>query len=451
MQPGQMTLLPRLSPLALPRCADATAFVTILTVHKDSNETSTEITRQKALIPRMNMMLLLLQVMLESLRIAEVACKRDVLLLIDEYVQSILSSCQRSDCRAFPHRKTWARLFEAAAKRFEIKQIVVAHVISGIPAADKLRAMNFTQYQALVMIDADMLILRDMSDLFAVPQQGLTIARHPYDLAQGSKCGIPLPQRGVGALLALRPNEALHDGAIAYARSMSRFDLQHFSEQLPLTCYFFQRQQLHTLPCNYLYDVAVPRYILGRSGFRDCIRHGRVGRVICGAIASHIEEECLWPVAHRHVRAVHFKGKLKPWAVEGKCTMRARAGRRLLLVAPQEGGLSVPAPEVFHALGNRSSTMVMLTGPDMIEWSVVANACLSTRRKMYVLWPEGDPLSKHCCTVNVLLEVEWHSLRADYCLREARGPDGKDELRCWPNEYEFWNLWGTDPKIRRGP
>ena len=47
----------------------------------------------------------------------------------------------------------------------------------------------------------------------------------------------------------------------------------------------------------------------------------------------------------------------------------------------------------------------------------------------------GDPLAKHCCTVNVLLEVEWRSLRADYCLREARGTDGKDELRCWPEEY----------------
>ena len=64
-----------------------------------------------------------------------------------------------------------------------------------------------------------------------------------------------------------------------------------------------------------------------------------------------------------------------------------------------------------------------MTGPDDVEWSVEANACLSTRRQMHVLWPDGEPLTAKCCNVHVFFEVEWRSMRAEYCLRESRKPD----------------------------
>lgn len=374
----------------------------VLTAHTDSNETSTEITRHGSFFGRIDTQLLLLKACVRSLRFAEEHCQREVLLFVDDPVHSafVVPSCKsHPSCRSIRSFRSWA-------ERHRVVLMRVPNIIKGIPAADKLYALTLIQYRTLVMLDADMLVLRDMHELFAARQT--IIAHHPYDLAQGKHCGIPLASRGVSALFAWQPNMTAFTDLLSAVRATGRHELKHYSEQLPLACYFHSHQRLQTLPCSYVYDTATPRYTLNKGGFRNCVAFGGVRRSACTAIAKHIEAKCLWRNTYSQAHAVHFKGKLKPWGLGVACTGKARLGR-LLLTVPQNRSSSLSS--VWESTDELSTAASPRTGTDDLDWSEVWNACISTRRRLQLTWADGKRISRKCCHINTALEAEWRALR----------------------------------------
>jgi hypothetical protein len=360
MNPATLTLLPRLRPLPLPPCSDATAYVLLLTSHANSSRTSTEITRHGSVKGRLEGQFRLLQACIESLRLAESRCRRDVVLLVDRKVESRLSSCRVMGCRA-------TRIFADWAARAGVARIVVPHVVDGVPAADKINAFALTQYRALVWLDADMLVLQDLDGLFE-NHKSLTIAHHPYDLAQGKQCGIPLAMRGVSGLVALRPNTTVYAELVNTLHAANSSDLEHYSEQLTLACYFHLRRRMRTLACSYVYDVATPRYMKGEEhgGFRNCVRFGGASRAACEEIAQHVQDECLWANTHMHAHAVHYKGNHKPWesSTDSACADKGMGQRLLLTAARNRSFVATRSPLLDLAPANATvdASAKMLTG-----------------------------------------------------------------------------------------
>lgn len=399
------TLLLRLRPLAhLPRCLDATAFVLVLTDNHIENQTSTELTRHHTWFGRIDPQLKLMQVLVRSIRLAESSCRRDVLLLLDAGNHVLFQRCEGGSSNAAPSCHPQLRTFARMMKRSGVQWRPVPPIVAGVPSADKLNVWLLHRYRKLAILDADMLVLAGMDDLFeSAPDDELTIAQHPYDLAQGSRCGIPIGRRGVGALLVVQPNRSDYAQLTARLRSTDAFTLAHFSEQLAVACHYHELQRLHTLPCSYLHDPAVDRFREGAGGYRNCIKFGGVGRRQCRTISAHVERHCLWPKVFSRVRAVHFKGKSKPWALgygtERGCSKLASLGRLRLIGA---------------ASGSEHS------GADDIVWSGEANSCISKRRQRSVLWATGAAVPERCCHIGVMLLAEYRALRAQYCVDESR-------------------------------
>ena len=188
--------------------------------------------------------------------------------------------------------------------------------------------------------------------------------------------------------------------------------LKH-AEQLSLACDFYTDGLLHTLPCSYLYDLATPRYAgYGAPGFRNCLAFSKMGRKNCTAIVSHVQQECAWRQVHSRVHVVHFKGRIKPWVLNGKTRCRDIVNSRPRRLALENASTAAP-----------------YTGPDDLVWSDTAASCLSRRRGLRVVWTDGSALAKECCQINVALGVEWRALRRDFCDEMQRtDPNGKRSL-----------------------
>ena len=319
----------------------------------------------------------------------------------------------------------------------------VASILRDFPSIDKLVAFTFTRYRRIVFIDVDLLILRDMSRLFDTPAsrssaERLTMAHHPYDLVQGMRCGIPLEQRGVGAILGLSPNKSAYPALVASILGDCAADhdmCRHYSEQLFLSCTFYTRGLLETLPCSFLYDVSLPRYQSRRAhGVRNCmlnvhrLSNGSMGRRECNAIANHVGNDCLWQHAYRDVHAVHFKGKIKPWAFLKRPSCHPVGithGHRLMLLDSPSVLEQTRSTDVYsrahrplNGADNRrhNGSMQACTGPDNLIWSEEIGACFSRRHGLRVQWTDGSPLAKECCKIDTALAVEWRALRAEFCL-----------------------------------
>ena len=425
-----LTLLPRLWALDLPRCTDSTAYTMLLTAHAESNSSSTELSRHGTWINRVETQLRLLQPALRSLRIAESLCRRDVLLLVDQSVHQLLTKCTLSRCQQIRRFKAWA-------DREGLLWKLVPPVSLDVPAADRINAFTFAAYRYIVSLDADILVLRDMAELFSAPmgrrtwQQELIMAHHPYDLIQGKHCGIPLAQRGVGALVGFAPNASAFDSISALIQALCGADGDHkiclrYSEQLVLACHFHAQGRLNTLPCSYLYDLSFPRYRSMRAlGTRNCMLHGKVGWRGCREVAEHVQKACLWPQTYRDVHAVHFKGKIKPWHIGGKesCRGHMHQGRLMLDNLPPTktvvsgAGQSTSAVATRERVGNggvEDTVSGPYTGADVLLWNSDSGACMSQRRGLRVRWADGSLLARECCDVNIALAVEYRVLaRAD--------------------------------------
>ena len=401
-------LLSRLRVLDLPHCTDSTAFALVIVANNEGS-TSTDLTRHGSTRHGMDTQLRLLTVMIYSIRLAESRCRRKIILLANARALSVLQDCH-GDCREIQRFNEWTR---KVAIPFSWQEAPLVH--PDLPSAVKLIAFNLTNYNYIVTLDADMLVLRSMDELFE--QRGshssqLTTAHHPYDLVQGEYCGLPLLERGVGALMGFAPNRSALVELTASLHRLCETDHKkclRMSEQLTTACDFYTKGKLRTLGCGYLYDLATPRFEKGAGGYWQCLQFGGIGSekerqdigAKCRAIAAHVTRDCLWPQTHPVVRAVHFKGKIKPWNLitHRECRGREMSGR-LEMVA--EGNLTAYA------------------GTDHLFWSKEVDACVSKRHGLPLRWAGGAPLTRPCCTINVAIGVEWRALRADICRSQQQ-------------------------------
>ena len=76
-------------------------------------------------------------------------------------------------------------------------------------ATDKLHAWRLSQYSRVVFVDADMMIMRPLDELFEQSSE-FTAAHHESDFAQ-SLCGVPIERRIIAAMFMLKPSAARFD------------------------------------------------------------------------------------------------------------------------------------------------------------------------------------------------------------------------------------------------
>ena len=85
-----------------------------------------------------------------------------MLLLVDQSVHQLLTKCTLSRCQQIRRFKAWA-------DREGLLWKLVPPVSLDVPAADRINAFTFAAYRYIVSLDADILVLRDMAELFSAP------------------------------------------------------------------------------------------------------------------------------------------------------------------------------------------------------------------------------------------------------------------------------------------
>ena len=409
----------------LPLCR-GTAYVSLLSVHNStvhSTSLATETAKEQEAQRRrggssdgmgrmLRRQLQLVLVLVRSLRRVETSgCRRPFLLI-----------------GALPPIKSVWRA------RFDREGIILsptAIIVPGNPATDKLNAWALMQYQRLLVVDSDVMVLKAMDKEMFDEQSTFTIAHHESDLVQG-QCGVPVADRAVSAMFSLEPGRSTH---ISLMAALPRFVaneylMKHYSEQVLLACHFNGTRR--TLPCGYLFNLNNPasttcRYD-GRSPeiclriFRKaCERHSadlvrrtcllgggtqseectqlvrtHSGAAACDTAVRHASAHCRWSKS-TDIRAVHFKGMKKPWGTPCK-----EAKRGSFLLAPPQGGKAGPEEPVDPLV-------------DAIAWDVEQRQCRSSSTQRLVLFASGAPIAERkCCVLYALLAARWYSfLRAD--------------------------------------
>ena len=368
----QQRLPPVMKPVTAASC-DGTAYVSLLTMHRSANTTlgSTFIAKHMGggthHDASTHMQAKLVLVLLRSIRRVE-RCRREFIVLLGTEVE-----LRPSD--------------RLALKRAGATFRTVAPLRPGVPSMDKLHAWKLTSYSKLLIVDADVLVLQPLDALFDSADE-LTIAHHPYDLVQGGRCGIPLPQRAVAALMMIRPSEATLSSLLEEFNGYDARHLQHYSEQTALACWAHKRASLHTLDCSYLYDVSIGAD--GKGRLANCIRWSGFTAHECREVADHVRgPSCDWLNISGSVRAVHFKGKLKPWhhTDPQKCLPLRRGRLRL----------------------GSNSTAAVLHVHDQLSWRAETGVCVSERVGGPVSWATGGSVPRRCCSFHTLLQSEWYA------------------------------------------
>ena len=298
----------------------------------------------------------------------------------------------------------------------------------GVPTLDKLHAWALTDYTSLAFVDSDVMAVAPL-DVFDAARnvsnaRGLLIARHPYDAVQ-AKCGLPLERRGVTALFLMHPSAVLFELLTRHATRMNNpwwdvVQTRHTPEQTGLACYFHEYSSLTTLPCRYLYDVANPYHVVGGHHHRGCLRHGAArwsdaGSTHCAAVAERVASDCLWEGHAHEVRAVHFKGSMKPWTkVRPQCKRLVHGRlRKLPLTTSNSAG---PAHPARRAAWNAEDTLRLT---EELAWDEKAAVCITQQTRQPVAWAHDKNSNTHgtrlvpraCCSHTVALKAEWHALR----------------------------------------
>ena len=207
-------------------------------------------------------------------------------------------------------------------------------LIPGVPTADKLHVWTLTNYTQCVVLDADLMFLKPIDDVFGGTAE-LTIAHHPYDHLQ-AQCGVPVEARGIAAMIVMRPNLATYAALMRYLLRRFKAEQLLYSDQTGLMCFFGNRSR--TLPCPYLYDVSMMTESFLPRWTRNC-------RTLCGSTCSKlyrylrrmpqprrqarlrgdafVQRHCDWPTVAANAHAVHFKGNTKPWpsAIKAQCRL----------------------------------------------------------------------------------------------------------------------------------
>ena len=200
-----------------------------------------------------------------------------------------------------------------------------------------------------------------------------------------------------------------------------------YADQTGLMCYF-GLNRTKTMPCHFLMDVANPLLVPGaRKWFLNCFGMLRQhmqkqcfrgspkkaclppggAATTCHAVLNHLRGNCVWRRVSSEVRAVHFKGKVKPWPfapthANNMCRAVMHGSLRM-----RDGG---------------GSTKVASTIDDL-EWNATASsepsagACVSVSIGARVYWggsgvslKEALALPKKCCHYHTLISAEWNRL-----------------------------------------
>ena len=412
---------------------DATAYVSVLSIHNASThstslatETAKDLLQRdtSGLLRMARRMLLLILVLVRSLRAVEPpGCRRPFVLL------GVLPSLPP--------------LWRARLTREGVVFAPCSPLVPGNPSSDKLRAWLLVRYERLLYVDADVMALANVDDMLApAPPHVVVQAHHESDLVQ-AHCGVPLAQRSIGAFFSFAPSATTFT---ELARQLVRYSanayvMKHFSEQALLACHF-NNDSRRVLPCGYLFSInnpastacrfdGRPPEICLRIHRRACERHApqtlrdsctlgghqpgsdgcsalvRSQRGVCAAISAHASAHCRWrPDAGVDIRAVHFKGRKKPWALASEACAPVTLGTMRVGHAQARG-----------AAPNRSQALLPLS-PFAVHDSPVWRGeprghgeCLVVNRTdaPRIHWADGSPIdARRCCTLELLLASIWY-------------------------------------------
>ena len=162
----------------------------------------------------------LVLVLVRSLRRVE-RCRRAVVLLLGTMVR--LPAPMRGEL-----------------SRLGVRIATVPPLVLGVALFDKLHAWRLApRFERVAMLDADMMVLQPLDDLFARPEE-LLIARHPGGGMEQAQCGVPKERWGIGGFFVLRPSLRTFSALSAFAVGPLRKVPLHktYGEQLLLPCYF---------------------------------------------------------------------------------------------------------------------------------------------------------------------------------------------------------------------
>ena len=362
-----MPRVPMPSPTTrLRACNDGTAYASMLSIHASGN--STFMARHGSLATVLSMLLVLVR----SVRRTERRCRRDFILICVNV--------------ALP-----AVFWEPFDREGIIRHTLAQPILAGVPTADKLELLKLTQYRKIMFIDSDVLVVDALDDLFERTQD-LSIAHHPYDMVQ-AQCGVAPRQRGVSALYVISPNQTDFHELRSYFQDKNAWQMHRSgSEQTALVCHYKASSRLDTLPCSVLFDLGTPKHVRRGQAWRTCLHLSGAGESACDQ-AAVLSEQCSWPKVGREVRAIHFKGKMKPW----------------------HHGCGAELRDTYRVHMLTASTATALTVHDRIWWDQGSGSCRASRAQsddnsvgQPAIWgkapPEGfrperaeAPVQKPCC------------------------------------------------------
>lgn len=154
------------------------------------------------------------------------------------------------------NRKAWER---KRILRLVTKRIVVPLTTTLPPTALKLWAWTLVDYDACLLLDTDMLVLRPLWRHFPHvvdnPADKLIMAHHPTDLLQ-SQCGLPPLTRGLACVIGLLPNmDTFHSLTAWVEHHMPTRHLQYYADQMGVMCFFSNGSSttIRILPAHTVY------------------------------------------------------------------------------------------------------------------------------------------------------------------------------------------------------
>ena len=410
------------------RCTDDTAYATVVSYHDPPTGPCTGPVSSGCLPwtagtsvlhktggaqSAMALQLQLTTVLVRSLRRVE-RCRRDYVLLIGAEASHHIE-----------HSKTAARQLRSLQEQEGVITRAVAPLVRGVPAADKLHAWAMTNYSRVLVLDSDMLVLRSLDYLFALPEP-LVIAHHTTDIVQ-LMCGIPAKRRSMSSLFVLWPSDATYAALWKAVRHQNRFLLTHYSDQIAIACFFANVSR--TLPSTVAYSFGSCASINVASceqWFNTTVLRASGNQKHAALAVSTAHEECRTMKQHScslpegvalmaRARTIHMKGTHKPWLLAKAC-IAAKLGalRTSGPVLPCRqlpdgcGGVAAQLQRTAQAHGNLSAS-------EWIEWR--ESAChrvtgeqYSATRSPVVRWADGGAVSRACCVHAVLISATWHGV-----------------------------------------
>eukprot|EP00966_Prymnesium_polylepis_P168282 3891062-Prymnesium_polylepis.1 len=224
-------------------------------------------------------------------------------------------------------------------------------------------------------------------------------------------------------MFALSPSQhrfnALVAALPAYVAAHPDF-LRHYSEQHFLACEL--QNVSDVLPCGFLLDTHAAwstscRSLLGTRSRevclkifqRECNQHNNIvhgvkrREVACDSAVRHMQERCVDGGGTRAIRAIHFKGKHKPWTARSRDCEKTRDGFMLQM----ELGNTSDWRQEFHP---SKLTPVDPLGTE-VSWLAEKSLCMVIGSGSPLFWASGEPVTaERCCSSWLVFASHWFGL-----------------------------------------